>query len=113
MKRIEAVIRPERVDRVAETLDEAGVHGFTITDARGHGRSPDRTGEWRGITYELLVTHKIAVTVIVDDEEVEAAVMAIARGASTGALGDGLITVSAVEAVYQISAYAPPAAAAD
>ena len=109
MKRIEAIIRPERIDRVAETLDEAGVHGFTISDARGHGRSPDRIGEWRGVTYEMLVSHKIAVTVIVDDDEVEAAVMAIAKGAATGNVGDGLITVSALESVLQISAYSPPA----
>ena len=109
MKRIEAIIRPERIDRVAETLDEAGVHGFTISDARGHGRSPDRIGEWRGVTYEMLVSHKIAVTVIVDDAEVETAVMAIAKGAATGNVGDGLITVSALESVLQISAYSPPA----
>ena len=110
MKRIEAVIRPERIDRVAETLDEAGVHGFTISDARGHGRSPDRMGEWRGVTYEMLVSHKIAITVIVDDDEVETAVMAIAKGAATGNVGDGLITVSALESVLQISAYSAPGA---
>ena len=105
MKRIDAILRPERVDRVAELLDEAGFHGFTISDARGHGRSPDRVGEYRGVTYELLVTHKIALTVIVDDDEVETAVNAIARGASTGSIGDGIITVSALDAAYQISAY--------
>jgi nitrogen regulatory protein P-II 1 len=108
VKRIDAVIRPERIDRVAERLDEAGVHGFTISDARGHGRSPDRVGEWRGVTYEMLVAHKLAVTVIVDDDEVEAAVLAIAQGAATGSLGDGLITVSPVESVFQISAYGVP-----
>jgi nitrogen regulatory protein P-II 1 len=108
MKRIEAIIRPERIDRVAELLDAADVRGFTISDARGHGRSPDRMGEWRGVAYEMLVTHKIVITVLVEDDEVEAAVMAIAQGAGTGSVGDGLITVSDVVAVYQISAYGSP-----
>ena len=105
MKRIEAIVRPERVDRIADLLDEAGLHGFTISDARGHGRSPDRVGEYRGVTYELIVTHKIALTVLVDDDEVDAAVDAISRGAATGSLGDGIIAVSPLDAVYQISAY--------
>ena len=55
MKKIEAVFRPERLDQVARSLDEAGFQGFTITDARGHGRSPDKVGEWRGVAYEMLV----------------------------------------------------------
>ena len=110
MKRVEAVIRPERVDHVAESLDQAGIQAFTISDVRAHGRSPDRVGEWRGVRYEMLVTHKIAVTVLVDDDEVEAAVMAIARGASTGSVGDGIVTVSELAAVHQLSAYGRPVA---
>jgi nitrogen regulatory protein PII len=106
MKRIEAIVRPERVDLVTEALGAAGITAFTIADVRGHGRAPDRMGEWRGVKYELLVTHKLAVTVLVDDDEVEHAVTAIAGAASTGATGDGLITVSPVEAVHVISAYA-------
>jgi nitrogen regulatory protein P-II 1 len=109
MKRIEAIIRPDRVELVAEALDRAGITAFTIADVRGHGRAPDRVGEWRGVTYELLVTHKIAVTLLVDDDEVEAAVLAIASAASTGATGDGLITVSPVDSVHMISAYAKAA----
>jgi len=111
MKRIEAIIRPERVDHVAEALAAAGITAFTIADVRGHGRAPDRVGEWRGVKYELLVTHKIAVTLLVDEDEVEAAVLALAGSASTGATGDGLITVSPVDAVHVISAYAKGAAA--
>jgi len=105
MKRIDAIIRPERVDLVAEALDKAGITAFTLADVRGHGRSPDRMGEWRGVKYEMLVTHKLSITLLVDDEEVEAAVMAIASTASTGSIGDGLITVSPVDAVHAISAY--------
>ncbi len=102
MKRIEAVIRPDRFDNVAEQLKEAGFAGFTIADVRGHGQSPEKVGEWRGQTYELAVTHKLQVTVIVEDDEVVGAVEAIVTGAYTGNLGDGLITVSDVVAVYNI-----------
>src|SRR5438309_6053469 len=100
MKRIEAVFRPEKLEDVAASLDAAGFNGFTITDARGHGRSAEKTGEWRGVPYDMLVSHKLAITVISDDGEVDAVVAAIAKGAATGAVGDGLITVSDLVAVY-------------
>src|SRR5438105_3829607 len=102
MKRVEAIFRPERLENVAAALDAAGFNGYTINDARGHGRSAERTGEWRGVPYEMPVTHKLAITVIAEDTEVDAVVAAIAQGAATGALGDGLITVSDLVAVYPI-----------
>src|SRR5206468_10806214 len=102
MKRIEAVIRPERFDHVAEKLKEAGLAGFTIADVRGHGQSPERVGEWRGQSYEIHVTHKLAIELIVEDDEVTKGIGAIIAGAKTGNLGDGLITVSEVVGVYQI-----------
>ena len=104
MKRVEAVFRPERLESVVASLDEAGFHGFTISDARGHGRSPERVGEWRGVPYEVAVTHKLEIAVIVEDDEVEKAANAIARGAATGNLGDGLITVTELLAVFPIRA---------
>ena len=102
MKRIEAIFRPEKLEDVAASLDAAGFRGFTISDARGHGRSAERTGEWRGVPYEMLVTHKLAIQVIAEDGEVDAVVAAIARGAATGAVGDGLITVTDVVAAIPI-----------
>ncbi len=102
MKRIEAVIRPDRFDHVATILKERGYSGFTIADVRGHGQSPEQKGEWRGQQYELAVTHKLQISIIVEDEEVVGAVGAIIAGAHTGAVGDGLITVSDVAAVYNI-----------
>jgi nitrogen regulatory protein PII len=111
MKRVDAIFRPERLESVAASLDAAGFNGFTITDARGHGRSAERTGEWRGVSYEMLVTHKLAITVIADDTEVDAVVRAIASGATTGAVGDGLITVTDLAAVFQIRSEIPTAAA--
>jgi nitrogen regulatory protein P-II 1 len=102
MKRIEAVIRPDRFDQVATTLKESGYSGFTIADVRGHGQSPEKVGEWRGQQYELAVAHKLQISIIVEDEEVVGAVEALVAGAHTGAVGDGLITVSDVVAVYNI-----------
>jgi len=102
MKRVEAIFRPERLDSVVASLTEASFEGFTIQDARGHGRSPERVGEWRGVPYEVSVTHKLTIEVIVEDDEVEAVATAIARGASTGSLGDGLVTVTDLVAVFPI-----------
>lgn len=102
MKKIEAIIRPDRLDAVSAALEEAGYAGFTIADVRGHGTSPEKVGEWRGQTYEVHVTHKLAVEIIVEAAEVDAAVRAVMAGAHTGAMGDGLITVSDLDAVYSI-----------
>src|SRR3954447_25320636 len=102
MKRVEAVFRPEKLTEVAAQLEQTGYAGFTIVDVRGHGQSPEKVGEWRGQTYELYVTHKLTVEIIVEDAEVEGAVQAIIAGARTGAVGDGLITVTDIERVYQI-----------
>lgn len=106
MKRIEAIIRPERLGEVAAALEGRNLAGFTISDVRGHGTTAESTGEYRGNTYELLVTHKLLVTVFVEDDEVNAAVEAISSGASTGKVGDGLIAVSDIQAVYRISSAA-------
>lgn len=102
MKRIEAIIRPERLAAVSASLEASGLTGFTIADVRGHGQSPERVGEWRGQSYEVHVTHKLAIELIVEDDEVTKGVGAIVAGAKTGNLGDGLITVSDVVGVYQI-----------
>ena len=113
MKRIEAIFRPERLDNVIAALTESGFEGFTIQDARGHGRSPERVGEWRGVPYEVTVTHKLAITVIVEDDEVEKVATAISRGASTGALGDGLIAVTDLVAAFPIRAATSGAVASE
>ena len=102
MKKVEAVFRPERLDAVAASLEAAGYSGFTIMDVRGHGQSPEKVGEWRGQTYELHVTHKLQIEIVVEDDEVQAVVQAIMGGAHTGAVGDGLISVTELAAVYSI-----------
>src|SRR4051794_12247345 len=103
MKRVEAIIRPERLGEVASALELAGLSGFTISDVRGHGNSPERTGEYRGNAYEMLVTHKLLVVLFVEDDEVDTALGAIASGATTGQVGDGLVAVSEITSMYRIS----------
>lgn len=102
MKKVSAIFRPDRLDGVSTMLEAAGFSGFTISDVRGHGQSPETVGEWRGQTYELHVAHKLMVEIIVEDDEVDAVVRAIVGGAHTGALGDGLVTVTDLVAVYSI-----------
>jgi nitrogen regulatory protein P-II 1 len=102
MKKVAAVIRPDRLDAVTGSLQGAGYAGFTISDVRGHGQSPEKVGEWRGQTYEVFVAHKLQIEIIVEEAEVEDVVKAIMAGARTGAVGDGLITVSDLAAVYSI-----------
>jgi nitrogen regulatory protein PII len=102
MKKVAAVFRPDRLDAVTGSLGKAGYSGFTIADVRGHGQSPEKVGEWRGQTYEVYVTHKLSVEIVVEEAEVEAVVAAIMAGAHTGAVGDGLITVTDLAAVYSI-----------
>ena len=102
MKKVEAVFRPDRLDAVSAALEEAGYGGFTIIDVRGHGQSPEKVGEWRGQTYELHITHKLQIEIIVEDDEVESVVKAIMAGAHTGAVGDGLISVTELAAVFSI-----------
>jgi len=110
MKKVAAVFRPDRFDQVSQALEQGGYQGFTISDVRGHGQSPEKVGEWRGQTYELHVAHKLMIEVIVEDDEVEGAVTAIVAGAHTGNVGDGLITVTDVAAVFSIRAGYPGAA---
>jgi nitrogen regulatory protein P-II 1 len=102
MKRIEAIIRPDRLDAVSASLEAAGYSGFTIADVRGHGTSPEKVGEWRGQTYELHVTHKLSIEMIVEESEVDGAIKALLAGAHTGQVGDGLITVSQLDTVISI-----------
>jgi len=107
MKRIDAIIRPERLADVAAQLEANQLSGFTISDVRGHGKTPGQTGEWRGQQYELHVAHKLLVTLFVEDDEVTKALDAISAGATTGSLGDGLIAVSEVGAMFRISPTTP------
>ena len=107
MMKVEAIFRPERLGTVTAELEKDGFTGFTVSDVRGHGQSPEATGEYRGQKYQLHVAHKLSISIIVEPGEVKDAVAAIVRGARTGNLGDGLVTVTDLSAVYQIRTGAP------
>ena len=108
MKRVEGIIRPDRLGEVASLLEASGLTGFTMIDVRGHGQLI-RKGEYRGQSFEMLVNHKLLIVVFVEDDEVEVAVRAIVGGASTGEVGDGLVAVSDVVGMYRITAAASAA----
>src|SRR5947207_12521335 len=110
MMKVEAIFRPDRLGNVAAQLEQAGFAGFTVSDVRGHGQSPDAKGARRGQTYQVHVTHKLAIADIVEPSQVQHAVTAIIQGARTGSLGDGLVTVTDLSAVYQIRTGQPATA---
>jgi nitrogen regulatory protein P-II 1 len=102
MKKVEAIFRPDRLPAVAAALEAKGFVGFTISDVRGHGQSPEAVGEYRGQAYELHVTHKLSLEMFVEDGEVDAVVACMIEGAHTGNVGDGLVTVTDLAAIYNI-----------
>ncbi len=102
MKKIEAVIRPFKLDDVKEALLEEGVRGMTITEVRGYGRQKGHKETYRGSEYQIEFVPKIKIEVIVDDSLAEKTVEAILRTAKTGQVGDGKIFISPVEDVIRI-----------
>ncbi|EGK71471.1 Nitrogen regulatory protein P-II [Methyloversatilis universalis FAM5] len=102
MKKIEAVIKPFKLDEVREGLSEVGVTGLTVTEVKGFGRQKGHTELYRGAEYVVDFLPKIKIEVIVADETVEQAVEAIIKAARTGKIGDGKIFVMPVEQVIRI-----------
>jgi len=102
MKKIEAVIKPFKLDEVKEALHEVGVKGITVTEAKGFGRQKGHTELYRGAEYVVDFLPKVKLEIIIDDSQVERAVEAIMTAAKTGRIGDGKIFVSAVEEVIRI-----------
>jgi nitrogen regulatory protein P-II 1 len=102
MKKIEAVIKPFKLDEVREGLSEVGVTGLTVTEVKGFGRQKGHTELYRGAEYVVDFLPKIKIEVIVADDTVEPAVEAIIKAARTGKIGDGKICVMPVEQVVRI-----------
>lgn len=100
MKRIEAIIRPDRLLSVEQALESRGFGGFTISDVRGHGNQEIERGSWRGEEYELHVIHKLQIVILCEDEEVSLVVEAIMDAARTEAVGDGIVVVTDVLAAF-------------
>ena len=102
MKKVEAVIKPFKLDEVKDALQEIGVQGMTVTEARGYGRQKGHTELYRGAEYVVDFLPKVKVELVVDDALVDRAVEAIQQAAKTDRIGDGKIFVSTVEDAVRI-----------
>ena len=102
MKKIEAIIRPFRLDDVREALGEAGVKGMTLTEVKGYGRQKGHTELYRGAEYQIDFLPKVKIELIVTDGMVDTVVDTILRAAATGEVGDGKIFISPVEDVIRV-----------
>jgi nitrogen regulatory protein P-II 1 len=102
MKKIEAIIKPFKLDEVKEALQEAGVQGMTVSEVKGFGRQKGHTELYRGAEYVVDFLPKIKVEIIVKEPDVQKIVEAIQKAAKTGRIGDGKIFVTGVEEVIRI-----------
>ena len=102
MKKIEAIIKPFKLDEVREALSETGVSGLTVTEVKGFGRQKGHTELYRGAEYVVDFLPKVKVEVVVPDDTVESVIEAIIKAARTGKIGDGKIFISGVEQVVRI-----------
>ena len=102
MKKIEAVVKPFKLDEVREALSEVGVTGLTVTEVKGFGRQKGHTELYRGAEYVVDFLPKIKIEVVVADGSVEQAIEAIIKAARTGKIGDGKIFVTPVEQIVRI-----------
>tara|TARA_Y100001960_G_C14761207_1_gene874225 strand:+ start:2091 stop:2429 length:339 start_codon:yes stop_codon:yes gene_type:complete len=102
MKRIEAIIKPFKLDEVKDALQEVGVHGITVTEAKGFGRQKGHTELYRGAEYVVDFLPKLKLDIIISDDLLEQAVEAIQKSAHTGRIGDGKIFVTNIEQAIRI-----------
>ncbi len=102
MKKIEAIIKPFKLDEVKEALHEIGLQGITVTEAKGFGRQKGHTELYRGAEYVVDFLPKVKIEVVLDDNMVERALEAIQQAARTGRIGDGKIFVTTVEQTIRI-----------
>ena len=102
MKKIEAIIKPFKLDEVKEALHEVGIKGITVTEATGFGRQKGHTELYRGAEYVVDFLPKVKIEIVLEDNQVERAIEAIQQAAHTGRIGDGKIFVSTIEEVIRI-----------
>jgi len=102
MKKIEAIIKPFKLDEVKEALQEVGLQGITVVEAKGFGRQKGHTELYRGAEYVVDFLPKVKLEIVVADDAVEAALDAIRKAAQTGKIGDGKIFVSAIDEAIRI-----------
>jgi len=102
MRKIEAIIKPFKLDEVKEALQEVGVQGITVIEVKGFGRQKGRTELYRGAEYVVDFLPKVKIEVVVTDDILPRAIEAVKSAAQTGRIGDGKIFVSGVEQVIRI-----------
>lgn len=102
MKKIEAIVKPFKLDEVKEGLTEIGVHGMTVSEVKGFGRQRGHTEIYRGAEYRVDFVPKLKLEIVVDSELAPQVVKVIEQKAKTGAIGDGKIFVTALEEVIRI-----------
>ncbi|MEI7958247.1 MAG: P-II family nitrogen regulator [Verrucomicrobiota bacterium] len=102
MKKIEAIIKPFKLEEVKEALAELGIEGMTVTEVKGFGRQKGHTEIYRGSEYTVDFLPKIKIEIVLTDELVDSASSAIVKAAKTGKIGDGKIFISAVQEAIRI-----------
>lgn len=102
MKKIEAIIKPFKLDEVREALSDLGISGMTVTEVKGFGRQKGHTELYRGAEYVVDFLPKVKLELVLSDDRIETALEAIVKAAHTGKIGDGKIFVSPVEHVVRI-----------
>lgn len=102
MIKIEAIVKPFRLNEIQEALLALGIQGMTVTEVKGFGRQKGHVELYRGAEYQVNFVPKLMLTVVVEDSQAEAVVDAIQKGAHTGKIGDGKIFISRIEDVMRI-----------
>ncbi len=102
MKKIEAIIKPHKLDEVKEALDKAGVHGMTVSEVKGYGRQKGHVEMYRGAEYQVVFKAKVKIEVVVTDAIAAQVVDAIRTSANSGAIGDGKIFVIDISEAVRI-----------
>ena len=102
MKKVEAIIKPFKLEEVKDALGEIGIEGMTVTEVKGFGRQKGHTEIYRGSEYTVDFLPKIKLELVLADNRVDAAVAAIVKAAKTGKIGDGKVFVSAVDEAIRI-----------
>jgi nitrogen regulatory protein PII len=102
MKKIEAIIKPFKLEEVKDALSEVGIEGMTVSEVKGFGRQKGHTEIYRGSEYTVDFLPKIKLEIVISDERLDAAVAAIVKAAKTGKIGDGKVFVSSIEEAVRI-----------
>ncbi len=102
MKKVEAIIKPFKLDEIKEALQDVGLQGITVVEAKGFGRQKGHTELYRGAEYVVDFLPKVKIELVIEDEQLEAAVEAIQKAAHTGRIGDGKIFISEIEDAIRI-----------